>query len=164
MARETKIEYQNKGFWIPEAFIEILSNYICKVFEDMTINTLSPNLQEIYSECDSNRNGENIGVVNILFDEFVTNEVDKSALIAVLEKTKILIQSLGEEISISVLNQFENNKLKDSFKKEWYHPIRTKSLISTLNIIQQVLNETWESTNYGIYYSGFPNPDNVIEL
>ncbi|MDN5288190.1 MAG: hypothetical protein JWR38_4464 [Mucilaginibacter sp.] len=107
MAREIKIEYQNKGFWIPEAFIEILSNYICKVFEDIGINTLSSNLQEIYSECDSNRNGENIDVINILFDEFVTNEADKSTLIVVFEETKILIQSLGEEISISVLNQFE---------------------------------------------------------
>lgn len=164
MASEIYIEFNNHGFWIPPAFIEILSEYICKAFENKGVNTFSQGLQEIYSDCNANRKGEKIGMVNILFDEYITNDSDKKALINLLDNTKTIIQAKGNELSIEALNNIERNKTDDYFKAPWQFPIRTQSLVETINIIQQLLHGTWHLNNYGVYFTGFPNAMSQAEI
>jgi hypothetical protein len=164
MPSEALIQYKEKGFWIPEAFIEVLSQYICEAYEQIGLDEFPENLKEIYNECDSNRSGASIGMVNILLDEYIVNESEKNLLFSVFEQTKILLQLKGTELSIADLNSFEDHKVDDYFKSEWHFPIKTQSLIATLNIMEQMLNETWESSNYGVYYSGFPNPAGREEI
>jgi hypothetical protein len=164
MSRESLIKYNNKGFWIPEAFIEVLSEYICKTFEAIGFDTFSLNLKKLYDECNSNRDGENIEIVNISLDRYVSNEIDKTTLINAFDQAKALIRSKGVELSISTLNEFESNKSDDYFKFEWHFPIKTQSLVATIDIIQQLLNGTWESSNYRVYYVGLPNSGGREEI
>ncbi|MGY0041042.1 hypothetical protein [Pedobacter sp. NJ-S-72] len=164
MAREAYIKYEGKGFWIPESFIEVLSDFICNTYENLGLNTFSQSLQKIYYECYYNRNGENIGVVNILLDNHISNQTDKNSLINIFEQTKILILSKGIELSIADLNAFENRKADDYFKSEWRYPIKTQSLVKTIDIMIQLLNGTWQSSNYGVYFVGFPKPDGMEEI
>jgi hypothetical protein len=164
MTGQAYIEYKEKGFWIPEAFIEVLSEYICQTMESIGLNTLSENLQEIYENCNANRKGVNLGIVNILFDDYVINEIDKNNLITIFEQTKTFMLSIGLELSIVELNAFENRKINNYFKNNWSFPIKTQSLVATIDIMEQLLNETWQSSNYSVYYVGFPNPAGVDEI
>ncbi|EDM33912.1 hypothetical protein PBAL39_05976 [Pedobacter sp. BAL39] len=79
-------------------------------------------------------------------------------------QTNSLLTSKGNEISISELNQFEGNKSDDYFKNEWYYPIKIQSLISTINIMIEMLEEVWPLSDYSIYYVGFPNPEGRGEI
>ena len=164
MDNTTYLKYQNHGFWIPQYFLEVLSEYICETFENIGITTFSQGLQDIYGDCDSNRKGESIGMVNILFEESVTNSDDEAALINVLDQTKTLLLSKGAELSVTTLEDFESRKADDYFKNTWAFPIKTNSLTATIDIIIQLLNGTWNSDNYGVYYSGFPNPHGIPEI
>ena len=164
MDNTTYIKFNSHGFWIHQAFIEVLSEYICQIFENIGVNTFSQNLQEIYSICDSNRNGENIGMVGIPFNRTITNNDDKITIINVLNQTRTLILSKGTELSVATLEDFESRKTDDYFKVSWAFPIKTQSLIATIDIIIQMLNGTWISDNYSVYYTGFPNPTNMPEI
>ena len=164
MAKLAYIKFNSKGFWIPEAFVEVLSDYICEVFEANDVSTFSANLQDLYEYCDANRSGASMGMVGISFDRTITNDTDKATLIDILNQTKSLIGPKGQELSINTLNEFENRKVDDSFKKGWVFPVKTHSLTATIDIVIQMLNGTWASDNYSVYYTGFPNPTGQPEI
>jgi hypothetical protein len=160
----TYIDFKSKGFWIQEAFMEVLCDFICEVFEANGVKSFSENLQDFYAYCDANRSGASAGMVGILLDETITNETDRVVLTDLLNQAEILIASKGDELSVAVLNDFESKKVDDYFKISWVYPIKTKSLIATLDIIIQMLNGTWTSNNYGVYYAGYPNPTGEPEI
>lgn len=149
------IQRQGKGFWINPNFIQLISQYICQVFESNGLNTYSTEMQEMYIDFDLNRTGECLSFVNILFDD-ITNATDKSTMITVLNQTKTLIQSLGTEISISQLNQFENAKTDPSFKlMNWSIPIQTSSLVNLLNLFIDLLNGTYPNVMGNVNFVGY---------
>lgn len=156
MSKEIKIKYQGKGFWIYSNFIELLSQYICSRFETNGLATYNQNLLNIYDSCDGNRTGEKIGIVGFSINDDIQNSTDKNTLITVLQQTKIDIAALGSELSISALNQFESNKSDDYFKVKWAFPVKTQSLIGTIDIIIDLLNGNLQYDNYLINYQGFP--------
>jgi hypothetical protein len=164
MASLAYIKFNSKGFWIPEAFIEVLSESICEVFEAQDLSTFSTNLQRLYKYCDANRSGASMGMVGIPFDRTVTNNADKIILINALNQTKSLIASKGQTLSTTILNAFENRKVDDDFKSYWGYPIQTHSLTATIDITIQMLNGVWTSSNYSVYYTGFPNPTGQPEI
>ena len=164
MPKETRVTYQNKGFWIPEGFVVVLSQYICNAFETIGLDKFSPDLIKIYHSCDGNRTGEHHYMVGLRFDNKVKSSEDARNLIDVLEKAKAIVLSKGTEISISELNQFESEKTVQEDIGEWTLPIKTKSLATTLTFMQQLIDGSWSSSNYAVYYEGFPNPSNCIEI
>jgi len=164
MPDTASIKFNNKGFRIPSSFIEVLSDYVCETFENIGIDTFSANLQKIYIGFDLNRKGEAIGMVNILLDKYITNNYDKTALINILSQTKNLVNLVGPELGIATLEDFESRKTDDYFKDPWAFPIKTQSLIATIDIIIQMLKGAWTSDNYSVYYVGFPNPMNMPEI
>ena len=164
MAREINIEYKSKDLWIPDQFIEVLSDYVCRAFENAGISNFSPDLQGLYYECDSNRLGESIGMVNINFDRFITSENDKNKLISLLGQTQTLILQEGNELSILKLNSFESRKPVEEFRGFWQYPIKTQSLTTTIGYLVDLLNGTWQNNNTCLYYTGFPNPPGVTEI
>lgn len=95
-------------------------------------------------------------MVNILFDSYVTNQNDKDTLINVLNQTKIFILSIGTEIPVSTLNQFENNKEIEEAKYNWTIPIQTESLATTIDYCIALLNQNFQYINKRIHYIGFP--------
>jgi hypothetical protein len=155
------IKYQSKSFWISPDFIERVSEYICQVYETNGLNTYSEGLKGIYYCCDGNRTGESIGFVNILFNE-ITSNTDKTAMITLLNQTKVLIQSLGTVISVVQLNQFENAKSDPVYMTEWSIPIQTSSFVNLLNLFIDLLNGTYPNSFGNVNFIGYqsiPNPN-----
>ncbi|MFB0497355.1 hypothetical protein ABID99_003592 [Mucilaginibacter sp. OAE612] len=164
MARETILKYNEKGIWIDQDFVQVLSYFICKAFEIKGLDTFPPNLKGIYDDCYYNRNGESAGMVNILFDDSITGLAEKDALFEIFQDARSLVSAYGEAISVNILNQFEDLKTYPEFKSLWTIPIKTQSLITTLNIIEQMIDGTLQPSLTSIYYSGFNNPDGVPEV
>lgn len=157
MTNGAYIEYQNKGFWILEPFIEIISDFLCKTYESMEISKFNGNLMKIYHNCNANRTGVNIGMVNILLENYLVSQSDQATFVNILNQAKIIILSKGTEISISALNQFENNKVYDDYKGNWIFPVKTQSLISVLEILKELIAETYPYTNRYVHFQGFPD-------
>jgi len=153
---DAKIEYNNQCFWIDEHFIELLSQYICETFEDIGLSTFNSVLSNIYFNCDFNKSGEAMQMVDIDLDK-INTQTDNSILISVFQQTKTRILALGTELSISQLNAFENNKTNALYKLPWDFPVKTQSLATTLDYIIDLLNGTFQYNNYGIQYINFPN-------
>jgi len=165
VSKEARIKYHDKGFWILEAFVEVLCDFICTVFEKNGVDNYAPNLQKIYTTCDLNRGGAYYGMVGINLSRYITNDSDKSDFVALLNQTKTLIFAENEELSIQKLEAFENRKVDDYFKSPWAFPIKTSSLAATVDLIIQLLNgNQLVSNNYTVYYKGFPNPMNFPEI
>ena len=159
----TLIKRQGKGFWINPYFISLISHYICQVFESNGLNNYSPKMQEVYMDFDLNRTGESLDFVNILFDEIIDNS-DKATMISVLDQTKTLIQSLGSEISVLQLNQFEDNKIVPEYKySSWTNPVQTTSLVNLLNLFIDLLNGTYQHIFGNVTFMGYQNFSNPNE-
>jgi hypothetical protein len=157
------IERQGKGFWINPYFISLISQYICQVFESNGLNNYSPKMQEMYIDFDLNRTGESLDFVSILFDE-IANNSDKATMISVLNQTKTLIQSLGSEISVLQLNQFEDNKIVPAYKYiSWTNPVQTTSLVNLLNLFIDLLNGTYQYIFGNVTFVGYQNCSNPNE-
>ena len=157
------IKRKEKSFWINPNFIQLISQYICQVFESNGLNTYSPEIQEMYIDFDLNRTGECLSFVNILFDD-ITNDTDKATMITILNQTKVLIQSLGIEISVAQLNQFENAKTDPSFKlMNWIVPVQTNSLVNLLNLFIDLLNGTYPNVLGNVNFVGYQAISNPNE-
>lgn len=158
---DIRIKYRTKSFWINPDFIELISEYICQVFEYKTLNTYSEQLSNIYYCCNGNRTGESMGFVGITFNDILDDE-NKTSMIAILNQTKTLIQSLGTTISVVKLNQFENSKSDSVYMTEWTIPIQTSSLVNLLDLFIDLLNEVYPydlgSVNF-IGYQPIINPN-----
>jgi hypothetical protein len=103
-------------------------------------------------------------MVNILFDKGITSAEDKTVLVDISNLTKTLIASKGTELKIEMLDAFESRKVDDSFKICWDFPIKTQSLITTIDMIIQLLNGTWASEDQCFHYTGFPNKGDMLEI
>lgn len=91
---------KGRSISISPIFIELVSQYICQVMESNRLNTYSQEIQEMYIDFDSNRTGECLGFVTILFDDIV-NGTDKSAMIKILDETKELIKSRNRNLGFA---------------------------------------------------------------
>lgn len=152
---EVLIKRKDKSFWINPNFIQLVSQYICQIFETNGLHLYSSDMQEMYIDFDSNRTGECLSFVNILFDD-IKNDTDKITMIEIFNQTKILIQSLGSEISVSQLNQFENAKKDQSFKlMNWVIPVKSSSLINLLNLFIDLLEGTYPKTLGNVNFDGY---------
>lgn len=65
---EVLIKRNGKSFWINPNFIQLVSQYVCQVFETNELHTYSQEMQEMYIDFDLNRTGECLSFVNIIFD------------------------------------------------------------------------------------------------
>jgi len=162
---ETWIELEkDKGFWIDEAFVEILSYYICKTCQSKGMAKLAPCILKLYDDCYGNCSGVDSGMVGLLLDKYILTSQDETEAIQIFEDTKNTILKLGTRISTESLLKIEANKLADSFRRDWKIPIHTSSLIEVLTILQKMLRHEWESTNHGVWFKGFGNPKGVEEV
>ena len=162
---DTLINYrEDNGFWIQEPFVEILSEYICNEYEKNEIESYSPGLQRIYRDCDTNRKGESIGMVNILFDEAIKSVEDEYDLITILENVKNTLLVKDEKIEIEELNEIESRKTDDCFKIEWNKPIYISSINAVLDIMIKMLKGELQSKSYAIRFKGFGAPDGAEEV
>ena len=158
MSSESRIKFNNKAFWMHQIFIEVLSYYLCKSFENIGLINFSEDLQTLYMNCEGNKEGTSIGMANIPIHRCLLTESDRSVFLNLLDQTKNLIAAEGNEISISKLDAIENSKVDDYFKNNWEIPIKTQSFLTVIDMIKQLILGTWEYDNYAIYFKGYPQP------
>ncbi len=156
--QETYIDYKNKGFWIRSSFIEVLSEYICKAFEEIGLDTFNENLLRIYDNCDANRKGVfSYGAVGILLDRTIVTDEDKALLFDVFSRTKYILKEKTPELTTSELDLWEQRKTAHYGEVHtWRHPIKIQSLIKTIEYFEQLIRETYPYANHNINYIGFP--------
>jgi len=153
---ETFIDYEtDKGFGISEAFLEVLSNFICQVFEEKGLANKSEWYLNLYNEFDIARKGLRQGYLGFLLKKFLNDQVKEQEFVSILKATKSKIQNKGTEIRIQDLNSLEKNKPKDVFKNNWTIPIKTKDLVNVLDILIKMINGEWQSTTHRVIFEGF---------
>jgi hypothetical protein len=157
----TFTEYNGKGFYLEELFIEIVSHFICQSYENIGLNSFNLALIEVYEYCEMNRR---TGSYTSLILDDIINPTDAQTLISVLEQAKPLILAYGTELTTANLNQLEATKTAASLRHVWILPIKTPSLVTTLSLIQQLLNGTFPYTNQSYHYQGFDDarPSEII--
>lgn len=148
----TGVEYQNKMFWMEDLFIEVISHFICQSYENIGLNNFNINLLGIYETCDSNRKYPTYPVI---YFSAITNPNDAQTLINVFEQAKPIILNYGNEINAEQLNALEATKNEPVFRHIWEMPIKTASLVTTLSLMQQLLNGTFPYINQSYHYQGF---------
>jgi hypothetical protein len=157
MDNTVRIKYNGKGFWIHEAFIEVFSEFFYRAMKNFGLQNLTENLQDLYLDFDSNRNGGSEGFAGVLLDDSIITATDKSQFLNVLNDAQSLISNEGNELSLSWLNNFVDAKYNSDDKRYWTFPIKTQSLITTLDYIEQLIDGSWPYTFKRVHYIGFPD-------
>jgi hypothetical protein len=85
-----------------------------------------------------------------MFDESVINESDKDAVLSVFDKCGLLLNALDNELSIDELNNITGSWCT------WNQPVKTQSLSNSIELLKQLINETYSYTNHYVCYVGFP--------
>lgn len=154
---QTFINYgKNKGFEINEAFMEILSNFICQTFENRGFGSKPQWYTDMYEDFDLCSKGVYQNWMSFVFEDYLNNDVSReNELINILEETKTLISSEGEKIGLAELQKLEDRKISEDSKNKWNIPIQTSDLISVLDILIKILRYEWKSDNYKVTFEGF---------
>ncbi|MGY3215410.1 hypothetical protein [Mucilaginibacter sp. HD30] len=166
MANSIKIDYDGNGFWIHEAFIEVLSEFVCRTFENTGLPNLTANIQDLYIDFDTNRSSAYSGFVELLLDDNVISPKDKTQFLNLLTDAQSRIVLEGNELSTTWLNNFESIKTSPRLRRVWVIPIKTQSLITTLEYIKQLVNGTWpySGTSTSVHYLGFPSDNAQLNI
>ncbi len=80
MPTDAIIAYKNKFFYIREYFIEVLSDYICRVIENKGLANYSDKLKAFYTHCNFAREGASTNMMNIRWERYMNDEADREAL------------------------------------------------------------------------------------
>lgn len=143
---DTRIIYKNnKGFWIDEAFMQLVFYYIFNEINKPQYNvTDKPNLLEYMSICINGYVSPSLGWVSHL-----TTKTEEQTMIQVLQNVKTTLQNKGAFISIQEQKtiQTEDHTLEYMLGKK---PFPTTELIKVIDALIQMLQGTWESTNYNM--------------
>ena len=147
MAR-TFIKYkEDKGFEINEAYVQLAFSYI---YQEMKKTQYSfSNKQEILESLEDDINGYTYGYLVLMWHDDLVNQSDEQTMLQVLQNVKTALQSKGAYISVAELQTIPT---EDKDFKRFYgrYPFPTSELIKVIDALIQMLQGTWESTNYNM--------------
>lgn len=137
---ESTIRYNENEFLIYDVFTQLLCQYLCKTMEDKGVHTYSENMQSIYEEFKLIKEGWVLIDVDLYLDIYILTPQDVTDVLEVLDETKAYLATLGEEISIEILNAQEvahKTQIDEIFN--WHTPLKPQSLINFCNLIIDLL-------------------------
>ncbi|MDH1881208.1 hypothetical protein ACTS9T_13025 [Empedobacter falsenii] len=143
MAR-TFIDYkEGKGFEINEVYIQLAFCYIYQ--EAKKSQYIFSNKQEILESLQDDINGYLV----LMWHDDLVNQSDEQTMLQVLQNVKTALQSKGAYISVAELQTIPT---EDKDFKRFYgrYPFPTSELIKVIDALIQMLQGTWESTNYNM--------------
>ena len=143
MAR-TFIDYkEGKGFEINEVYIQLAFCYIYQ--EAKKSQYIFSNKQEILESLQDDINGYFV----LMWHDDLVNQSDDHSMLQVLQNVKTALQSKGAYISVAELQTIPT---EDKDFKRFYgrYPFPTSELIKVIDALIQMLQGTWESTNYNM--------------
>ena len=143
MAR-TFIDYkEGKGFEINEVYIQLAFCYIYQ--EAKKSQYIFSNKQEVLESLQDDINGYLV----LMWHDDLVNQSDEQTMLQVLQNVKTALQSKGAYISVAELQTIPT---EDKDFKRFYgrYPFPTSELIKVIDALIQMLQGTWESTNYNM--------------
>ncbi len=141
------IDYKNKGFQISDIYMQLALYYINEELKKNQYIFTNKGYLQRYHE--SIINGNMAGWFAFLWDEKLSNSSDEQTMLQVLENVKITLQNKGSFISVAELQTIPT---EDKDFKRFYgrYPFPISELIKIIDALIQMLQGTWESTNYNM--------------
>lgn len=144
----TFVTYKDdKGFWLAESFAQLLLYYISE--EISKPETILIGKEDLLEEFSMHINGYTKTYMTVGIFEFVNTPAQEQEMIQVLQNVKITLQNKGVYISVE---EMQNIPTEDRMFKWLYSekPFPTADLIKIIDALIQMLQGTWESTNYNM--------------
>lgn len=160
MFRDIYIDYEeDKGFWLEERFLEVLSYYVCLVFEKKGLEDRPEWYLEVYDDFLVITHGYNSGNQGFLFKEYLDFKKEREGVvISILEETKKMLLSKGKEIGLEELAKTEERKIHKDFVNDWPIPLQVNSFIIVIDFMIQMFQHKWEEDRT-VWFKGYPHPD-----
>lgn len=142
---DTKIDYKSeKGFWIHEAYIQLVFHFIYRELQkDKYSFTNKPNL---LLDCEGKINGWTNGYLVLMWHEYINGAIEEQKMIQLLQNVITDLKTKGTYITIAELRALPTQD--EHWKSNMDKNFPTKELIRIINALIQILNNTWESSNY----------------
>lgn len=138
----TKIEYNSdKGFWINELYMQLAYCYVYDELKKIQYNIT--NKDDLLYSIKFHIDGYSTGSMSLAWNNL--NQSDKQTMLQVLQSVKNSLQSKGLYISVSELQTIQSD---DDYFKSFTKPFPTAELIKIIDALMQMLQGTWDSTNY----------------
>lgn len=143
---DTFVTYkENKGFWIAESFAQLILYYISQEISKPEINILGK--EDLIEEFSMHINGYTKTYMTVGLFEFVETPAQEQEMIQVLQNVKTTLQNKGAFISVDEMQAIptEDRMFKWLYSEK---PFPTADLIKIIDALIQMLQGTWESTNF----------------
>lgn len=144
----TFIDYQNnKGFYISETFMQLTWHYVLQ--EIIKPQYSFADKDDLIEDFQQDIDGIHAGYLVLSWDDYLEGPTEEQTMIQVLQNVKIALQSKGTFISVEEMQAIptEDRMFKWLYSEK---PFPTADLIKIIDALIQMLQGTWESTNYNM--------------
>lgn len=142
---DAKLDYkQKKGFWIHETYAQLIFQFIYA--EIQKPQYIFSNKIELLEDCEDIINGVTNGYMALMWHEYLINQTDEQTMIQVLKNIIIKLQIKGRYITIVELKAMSSQD--QHWKAVMNRDFPVSELIRIFNALIQILEGSWESTNY----------------
>ncbi|WP_343534728.1 hypothetical protein [Pedobacter sp.] len=141
------IYYKDKGFQISDIFMQLAIYYINEELKKNQYIFINKDSLQKYHE--SIINGHMAGWLVLDWDTIIVNNVEEQTMIQILQIVKTTIRNKGSYISIAELQGIPT--IDRDFKLFYSRKeFPTSELIKIVDALIEMLQGTWEFTNYDI--------------
>jgi len=141
---DTKITYKgNKGFWVHELYMQLAYCYIYDELKKIQYNIT--NKDDLLYSIKFHIDGYSTGSMSLGWSSL--SQSDEQTMLQVLQNVKSTLQSKGLYISVSELQSIQSD---DDYFKSFTKPFPTAELVKIIDALMQMLQGTWDSTNYSM--------------
>lgn len=142
---DCKLVYKNnKGFWIHETYAQLIFQLI--YVELQKTQYLFANKEDLLYDCEATINGWFNGYIGLSWEDEILNQTDEQTMILLLQNIITYLQTKGKYITISELKAMPTQD--EHWKSVMDRDFPVSELIRIFNALIQMLQNTWESTNY----------------
>ncbi len=149
----TRITYkdENKGFYIHEDFIQLASLYIYKELIKPVLYNDFTDKAELVSDHEDINNGLQSGYLTLGWEDTLINSNDEQLMILLLQNVITYLQTKGRYIRIAELKSLPTTD--GHWLSTMQTPFPTNELIRILNALIQLIDNTWQPSDYNMEIS-----------
>ncbi len=142
---DCKLVYKNnKGFWIHETYAQLVFQFIYN--ELRKTNYTFTNKENILYDCKGIVNGWFKGYIGLSWDEDLVSQADEQMMILALQNTITTLKEKGKYITVAEQRAMPTED--EHWKRVMDRDFPVSELVRILNTLINMLQGTWESTNY----------------
>lgn len=142
---DCKLDYNNdKGFWIHETYAQLIFQLIYTELQKTQYSF--DNKLDILGDLEDKVNGYRNGYIVLGWEDDLLNQTEEQTMILLLQNIITYLQTKGKYITISELKAMPTQD--EHWKAVMDRDFPVSELIRIFNVLIQMLQGTWESTNY----------------